>query len=554
MGRLRTLTILLIVCAWGVATDGAPPDSAAPSTETGARPPAPAPPVEYLKTGARLFNNGQYDLAAKYINAAQSYRDQLSGSEQKVLDAYLREMAKAPADAASRRRPTAPAADPGPATPATPPAASGLNPPGLSLGRRPAPMPTPPARRAGPARRRGRSGAVTRAAAAPASSGAGVGPPPPAGADAKAQARWLLAAAREQMRMGGYDDAAAKVSQARALNVRWGLFDDTPDKVAEAIEKARPKAVVAHAPATQTKDRDRQAKAKLKDARAAIEAKQFEQAEAIALDVKSWNLSYGMFEDIPDKVAAAARALRAAATRSATGPAKDEPSQGVYDVLVQEARQLMSAGRLDEAEAKAKRAQRMNVVPPADRRPRRGRHARHRDGGPANDQTPRARGPSVAAGKGRPPRSGPTRGQRLALQGRQPPPTATRRRARRSEREANDLLSRQATARPRLAFADRALRAQVNGQHPARPARDAPAARSRPAAPTDQPRPATPPSRPPPANGASNCWPRPAPCTPTATTPPPRKWPSRPRPTSSASTPRPMNSSPRSPWPSRAAP
>ncbi len=38
--------------------------------------------------------------------------------------------------------------------------------------------------------------------------------------------------------------------------------------------------------------------------------RQFEQAEALALEVKQWGMSYGLFEDTPDKVAAAARALR----------------------------------------------------------------------------------------------------------------------------------------------------------------------------------------------------------------------------------------------------
>ena len=36
----------------------------------------------------------------------------------------------------------------------------------------------------------------------------------------------------------------------------------------------------------------------------------------------------------------------------------------MYDILVQESRQLISVGKLDEAEAKARMAQRMNVVPP----------------------------------------------------------------------------------------------------------------------------------------------------------------------------------------------
>ena len=89
---------------------------------------------------------------------------------------------------------------------------------------------------------------------------------------------------------------------------------------------------------------------------------QFEQAEAIALDVKSWGLSYGLFEDNPDKVAAAARALRRRDQLRHRRP-REQPSQGVYDILVQESRQLMALGQWDQAEAKARQAQRMNVVP-----------------------------------------------------------------------------------------------------------------------------------------------------------------------------------------------
>src|SRR4051794_24152368 len=97
LGRLRTLATLLILGAWGAATDGAPPDDA--TTPAGAaRPPAPVAPIKYLEAGAKLFNNGQYPLAAKYLSAAQMYRDQLKASEQTVLDAYLSEMAKVPGE------------------------------------------------------------------------------------------------------------------------------------------------------------------------------------------------------------------------------------------------------------------------------------------------------------------------------------------------------------------------------------------------------------------------------------------------------------------------
>ena len=111
LGRLRFLTILLILGAWGVAaTDGAPPDSAAAPPTQAARPPAPVPPVKYLEAGASLFNSGQYGLASKYIKAAQMYRDQLTESEQTVLDAYLKEIAKVPAGACRSRASVAPAA------------------------------------------------------------------------------------------------------------------------------------------------------------------------------------------------------------------------------------------------------------------------------------------------------------------------------------------------------------------------------------------------------------------------------------------------------------
>ena len=103
-------------------------------------------------------------------------------------------------------------------------------------------------------------------------------------------------------------------------------------------------------------------------ARAALSSRQFEQAEAIALDVKGWGLTYGLFEDNPDKVAAAARALRRR-DKIRNTPPREQSSQGVYDILVQESRQLIAVGQLDQAEAKARMAQRMNVVPPltADR-------------------------------------------------------------------------------------------------------------------------------------------------------------------------------------------
>src|SRR5262249_4066587 len=148
--------------------------------------------------------------------------------------------------------------------------------------------------------------------------------------------------------------------EAQAMNVHWGLFDETPAKVADAIEKARPKMAQAAAPG-QVRNLT-MARVRLKEARALLSMNQFEQAEAIALDVKSWNVNFGVFEDNPDKLASAARALRRRDTLRNSAP-REQPSPGVYDVLVHEARELMAKGEWDKAEAKARQAQRMNVVP-----------------------------------------------------------------------------------------------------------------------------------------------------------------------------------------------
>ena len=101
MGRLSTLTVILIIGAWGAATEGASPDDAISSPAKAARKPAPVPPIKYLEAGSRLFNSGNFELGAKYLNAAQMYRDQLQQDEQTMLDAYLKELSKVRASTAA---------------------------------------------------------------------------------------------------------------------------------------------------------------------------------------------------------------------------------------------------------------------------------------------------------------------------------------------------------------------------------------------------------------------------------------------------------------------
>ncbi len=310
MGSFRTLTILLTLGVWGAATEGAPPEGAATPSPSPSRAQLPAPAAAYLKGGIGLFNTGDPSGAAKYLKVAGDYRDQLQPAEQAQLDEYLAKLKPAPSDPSVQPASTASAPEASPSGPA----------------------PT---------------------ADAPAGTARGT-------TDLKQDARWKLQAAREKMRMGDYDGASQIVAQVQQMPVKWGLFDETPAKMAEAIAKARPKMTAATATAG-ARDK-RTALAKLKEARDLLATNQFEQAEAIAIDVNSWGLAYSVWEDKPAKVAAAARVLRKRdVTRSM--PLKAQPSQGVYDVLVSEARHLAAIGQFDQAEAKARQAMKMNVVP-----------------------------------------------------------------------------------------------------------------------------------------------------------------------------------------------
>ena len=335
LGRLRTVSLILILGVCGGAAAVAAPDDATSAT----RQPPPVPPIKYLEAGSRLFNSTSpgdvkaLEKAAKYLEAADRYRDMLTAEEQKLLEAYMKELGNARAAVAAS---AAPAVAPSGGAPTQAPAGAA----------RPQPSPGAPVDRMAPS---------PRGPAGPDQ----IGP----SADLRARARWLLHEAREKINQGSYDEAQRKADEAEALNVKWGLFDDTPGKVSEEIKNKRPKAM-AKATGSPVEVHDRRAaKAKLREARAAISDRKFEQAEAIAIEVKGWGMSYGLFEDNPDKVAAAARALRSRDKLRNTAP-RDQSSLAVYDVMVQESRQLVKVGRLDEAEAKARQAQRMNVVPP----------------------------------------------------------------------------------------------------------------------------------------------------------------------------------------------
>jgi type II secretory pathway component GspD/PulD (secretin) len=426
LGRLQTLTILLTLGAGGAATDGATPDdAAAPAAST--RPAPPAPPGEYVKAGAKLYQTGQYALAAKYFKAADDYRDMLSAEDQATLDRYKGQMSQAAAPA-----PTDPAATQATASPAAA-----------------APAPAAPMPAGSPA-----------AAPSPDPMGRG-GPPPRVGntADNKQAARWLLQEAREQLRMGNLDEAERKLNEARALNVRWGLFElDTPNKVYDALQKARAGAP----PKPGTPGNKAQAKARLKEARGLLDAGQYDKAEAIASEVAGWKLGYSMWEDSPRKVALAARSLRQRDGLRRSGP-KGQPSQEQYDIMVQEARQLMASGKLKEAEDRARQAYALGVAPAltADRAETvlhdiEMLRARGGTADLAAAPTPAAAAPAPAAAQ---PAADPAVATAVAPAVDANSPAAV------AEREGNDLLTKGQVEAAKAKFAEaERLRAEATGQ------------------------------------------------------------------------------------------
>jgi hypothetical protein len=384
LGSLRTLVLLVslvvpgsaALAAWcddpqaaeqsGSASTATAGTDKASNNAGASRQEPPAPPRKYLDAGASLFNQGRFDLASKYLQAAQMYRDRLSASERLVLDVYREKLDHY----LKTRVPAATTASPGPATPGDARIAA------VQQGQRPAGSEGAPADpgvvTASTVDRAGVKAAVDPVQALsrrpdesdtptfekittttpPDSQNAGTLPPPgnatvkPLGAtatwrdttDTKQKGRWLLQLAREQILKGHFDLAEQAIAEARGLDVKWTLFDETPDRMADALAKARVRAgstaatTAKVAGSGQPHDR-RTAKARLKEARLALAANDLDRAEEIAREVRSWAVSYGLFDDTPDKLDSAVfEARRREAVRNAelsvrTYPRRDQSAE-----------------------------------------------------------------------------------------------------------------------------------------------------------------------------------------------------------------------------------
>lgn len=111
----------------------------------------------------------------------------------------------------------------------------------------------------------------------------------------------MLKLAREALAGNRFDDAQALASRANASNQRWGIFEDTPAKCLEDIQKSRSRS-----------DRAESVKL-LGEARKLFDEKRYDDAESLAYRAERLHGSYGTFElgDRPSKLLADIQTARA---------------------------------------------------------------------------------------------------------------------------------------------------------------------------------------------------------------------------------------------------
>lgn len=292
--------------------------------QAAARPQAsepPAPPRQYLETAAELFNKRYYSLAAKYLKAAQLYRDRLSTNEQLVLDIYQEKLDRYNEDLkkAVGPREKAPESVGEPEQQPRERVSAAPRDEGVVAASTAGPNPRPVADPFATLRSNdsissemGRYSEHDRVSADSESSQTTSTSPRPSGddprtlresPDAKQRARWLLHQAREQIFRGQFDEAAHSLDEAQRMNVHWSWYDDTPEKAGQALAAARQKGAFTPPQPGDYQNRDRrEARIRLRDARGAIAAHQLDKAEQIVREVRGWNLRFGLFDDTPDKV------------------------------------------------------------------------------------------------------------------------------------------------------------------------------------------------------------------------------------------------------------
>jgi general secretion pathway protein D len=210
---------------------------------------------------------------------------------------------------------------------------------------------------------------------------------------ARQQAKRLLAQARAAFNAGDFDEARSKALKADELDVKWDILEDQPQTLLSEIERATGTKILSRKAAKKRTDAGAldpartQALNLIRDGRADLQAGRFDAARKKALQAKSLNVVFGMFEDRPDTLLAdVARAERSTPGKSndlfgmneagnAAGKSQKETQSSPAEVqkaqdLLRQARIDLKAGRLQAARRNAEQAGKINVVySPFDDRP-----------------------------------------------------------------------------------------------------------------------------------------------------------------------------------------
>jgi type II secretory pathway component GspD/PulD (secretin) len=181
--------------------------------------------------------------------------------------------------------------------------------------------------------------------------------------------RVLIKQGRSLMAQKKYDEADKVCTKAASLKARYGLFEDTPDKLRRDLQRAR----TSH-------ERDESPKV-MAEARKLFAAGQIDDAEKLAFKAKQMHGPYGVFDfgDRPDKLLEDIQRTRQAKGLTApkdnvTVAPKDGPGIGVAPpvgvnfanknravVMLREAAELERQGMLVEARQKALEARELKA-------------------------------------------------------------------------------------------------------------------------------------------------------------------------------------------------
>jgi type II secretory pathway component GspD/PulD (secretin) len=183
-------------------------------------------------------------------------------------------------------------------------------------------------------------------------------------------ARAKLKEARHLFEAGQLDQAESLARRIRVVpDCRWGLFEDTPDKLLADIYKARQEA------------HRQQADALLAQARRKLEQGQFDEAEKLAYQARALQPRYSIWHrgEHPDRLLAEIKARRQQANRpripndTATAnqqatprPVEVSPAKQQAQMLLVQARAALQAGQLVQALQLARQARQYPVTWGAD--------------------------------------------------------------------------------------------------------------------------------------------------------------------------------------------